>query len=158
MNTSFFKTPVNERFFEDYDVGVVHCFGSISVSEEEVVTFAKRYDPQSIHTDPEVAKDGPFGGVIASGWMTAGLMMQLYCQHYLSSVASLASPGIDELRWVRPVRPGDALSIRVTVLEARPSRSKPDRGIVTSFIEVLNQDDQPVMTMKAMNMLKRRGG
>lgn len=157
MNASPFATSVDDRYFEDYVVGTTHRFGAIPVEEEEIVAFATRYDPQSIHTDPEAARNGPFGGLIASGWMTAGLMMRLYCQHYLSSVASLASPGLDELRWLRPVRPGDVLSVRVTVTDARASRTKPDRGIVNSFIEVLNQNDEPVMTFKAMNLLKRRG-
>ena len=157
MNTTHFTHPVQDRYFEDYVPGVTHRFGSVAVELDELVAFAERYDPQSIHTDPEAALDGPFKGVIASGWMTAGLMMRLYCQHYLSAVASLASPGVDELRWVRPVRPGDHLSIRVTVQDARRSRSKPDRGIVTSFVEVLNQDDAVVMTFTAMNMIGCRG-
>lgn len=156
MTSSSFKTPISERYFEDYEIGAVHRFGSILVEQEEIIAFASRYDPQSIHTDPEAAEKGPFSGLIASGWMTAGLMMRLYCQHYLTSVASLASPGVDELRWLRPVRPGDRLSVRVTVLDARQSRSKPDRGIVTSFIEVLNQDDEQVMTFRAMNMIRCR--
>lgn len=156
MTSSTFKTPINERYFEDYVIGAIHRFGSILVEQEEIVAFATRYDPQSIHTDPKAAVTGPFGGLIASGWMTAGLMMRLYCQHYLTSVASLASPGVDTLRWLRPVRPGDRLSVRVTVLDARQSRSKPDRGIVTSYVEVLNQDDDAVMTFQAMNMIRCR--
>jgi acyl dehydratase len=151
-----FKTPVDDRYFEDYVPGTVHRFGAIPVEEAEVISFATRYDPQSIHIDPEAAKAGPFGGLIASGWMTAGLMMRLYCEHYLSSVASLASPGLDELRWPRPVRPGDVLSVQVTIEAARESKSKPDRGLVNSFIEVLNQADEVVMTIRAMNMIKKR--
>lgn len=151
-----FKTPVTDRYFEDYVPGAVHAFGRIAVDEDEVVAFASRYDPQSIHIDREAAAAGPFGGLIASGWMTAGLMMRLYCEHYLSSVASLASPGLDELRWLRPVRPGDELSVRVTIESARESKSKPDRGIVTSFIEVLNQSGEPVMTIRALNMIGKR--
>ncbi len=153
MNTTNFATSVQERYFEDYISGVVHRFGSIAVDQDEIIAFASRYDPQSIHTDPEAARHGPFKGLIASGWMTAGLMMRLYCEHYLSAVASLASPGIDELRWIQPVRPGDSLSIRITVKGARRSRSKPDRGLVTSFVEVLNQSDAVVMSFTAMNML-----
>ena len=83
-------------------------------------------------------------------------MMRLYAEHYLTKVGSLASPGVDELRWIKPVRPGDTLAVRVTILDAVPSRSKPDRGVVTSFIEVLNQAEEVVMSMRAINMIKRR--
>ncbi|MDO8605021.1 MAG: MaoC family dehydratase [Phaeospirillum sp.] len=151
-----FSTPITDRYFEDYVTGAVHCFGSIVVEEDEVIAFAKRFDPQDFHTDPEAAKATPFGGLIASGWHTAGMMMRLYADHYLTKVGSLASPGVDELRWIKPVRPGDALSVRVTILDAVLSRSKPDRGVVTSFIEVLNQADEVVMSMRAVNMVLRR--
>lgn len=147
-----FATPADQRWFEDYVPGDVHEFGPILVEEEEIIAFARRYDPQLIHTDPVAARDGPFGGLIGSGWMTTGLMMRLYCQHYLSTVASIASPGIDELRWTRPTRPGDQLWVRVTIREARQSQSKPDRGLVRSDIEVFNQAGETVMTMKALNL------
>jgi acyl dehydratase len=154
--TTPFTTPAEDRYFEDYVSGSVHEFGSIAVDEREVIEFARRYDPQPFHTDPEAAKRSPFGGIIASGWHTAGLMMRLIVEHYLSHVASLASPGVDELRWTRPVRPGDTLSVRATTLETRRSRSKPDRGIVHTLFEVLNQRGEVVMSSKAMNMLKAR--
>jgi acyl dehydratase len=145
-----------DRWFEEYREGDVHRFGPIAVAEEELLGFAKRFDPQSIHTDKAKASAGPFGGLIASGWHTGGLMMNLYARYYLAECSSIASPGIDELRWPNPVRPGDHLSVRVTVLEARPSASKPDRGFVRSLIEVLNQEEAVVMSMKAMNMILRR--
>lgn len=151
-----FTSPIEDRWFEDYVPGAVHEFGSAPVEEEEVIAFARRYDPQDFHTDPEAAKTTIFGGIIASGWQTCGLMMRLYAEHYLTKCASLASPGVDELRWLRPVRPGDVLRVRVTVLDAVPSKSKPDRGVVTSFIEVLNQRAEPVLTMRAVNMIARR--
>jgi acyl dehydratase len=151
-----FSHAIDDRYFEDYVEGDVHSFGRIAVEADEIVEFAKRYDPQTMHTDPEAAKRTPFGGLIASGWHTVGLMMRLYVEHYLTHNASLASPGIDELRWIKPVRPGDTLSVRVSVLKATPSRSKPDRGAVTSFIEVFNQADEAVMTLKAVNMIARR--
>lgn len=151
-----FASPITDRWFEDYVPGAVHEFGSIAVEEAEVVAFAKRYDPQDFHTDPEAAKATVFGGLIASGWQTCGLMMRLYAEHYLTKCASLASPGVDELRWVRPVRPGDVLSVRVTIQDAVASRSKPDRGVVTSFIEVLNQKLEVVLSMRAVNMIGRR--
>jgi acyl dehydratase len=152
-----FATPVEDRYFEDYLTGSVHEFGSIAVDEREVIEFARRYDPQPFHADPEAAQRSLFGGLIASGWHTAGLMMRLVVDHYLSHVASLASPGVDELRWTQPVRPGDTLSVRATVLETRRSRSKPDRGIVRTLFEVLNQRGEVVMSVRAMNMLKTRG-
>ncbi len=154
--TAQFTRPVEDRYFEDYVAGSVHEFGRIAVDEREVIEFASRYDPQPFHTDPQAAQRSPFGGLIASGWHTAGLMMRLVVEHYLSRVASLASPGVDELRWTQPVRPGDTLSVRATVLEARRSRSKPDRGIVYTRFEVLNQRGEVVMSVKAMNMLRAR--
>ena len=151
-----FSHSIDDRYFEDYVEGDVHSFGSVAVEADEIIEFAKRYDPQAFHTDPEAAKRTPFRGLIASGWHTVGLMMRLYVEHYLTHIASLASPGIDELRWLKPVRPGDTLSVRVTVLKATPSRSKPDRGAVTSFIEVFNQAGEAVMTLRAVNMIARR--
>jgi len=151
-----FNTPINDRYFEDYVEGDIYRFGNIAVEAHEVIAFAQRFDPQSFHVDPDAARSTPFGGLIASGWHTAGLTMRLYVDHYLSHVASLASPGVDELRWLRPVRPGDALSLRVTVLKAVPSKSKPNRGVVTSFIEVFNQADEAVMTFKCVNIIGRR--
>lgn len=150
------SVPANQRFFEDYEPGPVYEFGPIEVTEAEVIGFAKKFDPQYIHTDPEKAARGPFGGIIASGWHTSSLMMRLYVDHYLSSVASMASPGIDELRWIKPVRPGDSLWIRVTALDARPSKSKPDVGVVRVFVEVLNQNRETVMTVNTVNLFRRR--
>jgi acyl dehydratase len=151
-----FEAPIDQRFFEDYRVGAVYHYGAITVDEAEVIAFAIKFDPQDIHVDPEAAAHGPFGGLIASGWHTAAMMMRLFADNYLSAVASLASPGVDELRWTRPVRPGDKLSIRATVLEANVSRSKPDRGVVRTLIEVLNQNGELVMSCKAINLLRCR--
>lgn len=151
-----FAAPPEDRWFEDYEPGAVHEFGSATVSEHEILEFAERFDPQPIHTDREYAGTGPFAGLIASGWHTASLFMRMYADHYLSKVASLASPGIDELRWTAPVRPGDTLRVRATVVSARVSASKPDRGLVTTAVELLNQDDVTVLTMSAVNILRRR--
>jgi acyl dehydratase len=148
--------PVAERYFEDYVPGSVFEYGRVPLSEGEIVEFARNFDPQFIHIDAKAAAEGPFGGLIASGWHTAAVMMRLFVDHYLSHVASIASPGIDELRWMRPVRPGDSLSIRVSILEANRSRSKPDRGVVRTGVEVLNQSQEVVMSLKAMNILRCR--
>jgi len=156
MQTADIAVPVDQRYFEDYVPGSVLEYGSIVLTEGEIIEFARRFDPQFIHTDPRAAAEGPFGGLIASGWHTAAAMMRLFVDHYLSHVASMASPGIDELRWTRPVRPGDRLSIRVSVLESNRSRSKPDRGVVRSLIEVLNQDAEVVMSLKALNIVRCR--
>ncbi|MFN3601546.1 MAG: MaoC family dehydratase [Dietzia sp.] len=151
-----FDTPIDQRYLDDYTEGGRYRFGEESVTAEEIVKFARRYDPQSIHTDPEAAAEGPFGGLIASGWQTAALMMRLFADNYLTSVASLASPGIDELRWVRPLRPGDRLTLVCETTGVRPSRSKPDRGVLTTDVTLINQDGDPVLTATALNMVARR--
>ncbi len=156
MSGDAFRVPIEDRYFEDYVVGSVHEFGSIAVDEAEMIAFARRFDPQAAHVDPEAAKTTAFGGLVASGWHTGSLMMRLLADHYYSRVATLGASGIDELRWLRPVRPGDTLSVRVTVTEARPSRSKPDRGIVRSFVEVLTADRRAVMTLSAVTLILRR--
>ena len=154
--TTNFAVPVTQRYFEDYVAGTTFEYGAISLSADEIMEFAKRFDTQPIHIDPEAAARGPFGGLIASGWHTAGVMMRLLADHYISHVASMASPGVDEIRWLKPVRPGDTLSIRVTVLETKRSRSKPDRGVVHSLVEVMNQNKEVVMTLKPMSIVRCR--
>src|SRR4029453_19088302 len=115
-----FLRPISDCYFEDYIEGDVHRFGTIAVEADEIVAFANRFDPQTLHTDPEAAKSGPFGGLIASGWHTAGLMTRLFMDHYLTKVASLGSPGGDELRWLKPVGPAAPRSVPVTVLKPSP--------------------------------------
>jgi len=145
-----------ERYFEDYLPGASAEFGSVKVEEADIIEFAKRYDPQEFHIDPEAAANGPFGGLIASGWHTGALMMRMLVDNYLSKASSLGSPGIDELRWLRPVRPGDTLHLRATVLETKRSSSKPDRGMVRTLTEVLNQNGEVVMSVKAMTLIRCR--
>lgn len=145
-----------ERWFEDYVAGSVHELGRVRVDADEIIDFARRWDPQPMHTDPDAAASSPIGGLIASGWHTAGMMMSLYAVHYLSPASSVASPGMEELRWPAPVRPGDVLSVRVTIERTRRSASKPDRGLVHSLIEVFNQRGKPVMAMRAVNVILRR--
>ncbi len=154
--TSNFPTSVTERYFEDYAIGSVHDCGAISVDEAEILEFARRYDPQSIHVDPEAARSGPFGGLIASGWQTVSLMMRLFVDHYLTAIASYASPGVDELRWLEPLRPGDQLRLRVTVLDVKRSRSKPDRGMVTSLVEAVGESGDIIASFRAMNLIGLR--
>ena len=156
MSASDSTMPVGDRYFEDYVPGAVYEFGSIDVSEAEIIKFAHRFDPQDMHLDPDAAARGPFGGLIASGWHTAAMMMRLIVDNFLPKSASLGSPGIDELRWLRPVRPGDVLSVRLSILEATRSRSMPDRGVVRTLCEVLNQNREVVMSLKGMNIIACR--
>jgi acyl dehydratase len=157
LSPTDFAVPAEDRNFEDYVPDAVFEYGDIPVTEAEIIEFARRFDPQQMHVDPEAATRGRFGGLVASGWHTAAMTMRLIVDNFLPKGASLASPGIDELRWLKPVRPGDVLRIRVRVLEATPSRSRPDRGMVRSFVEVLNQDGDVVMSMNPMNIIRRRG-
>jgi acyl dehydratase len=152
------SVPATDRYFEDYVPGSIVEYGDILVNEAEIIEFARRYDPQEMHVDRTAAAQGRFGGLIASGWHTAAMMMRVIVDNFLPQSASLASPGIDELRWLQPVRPGDVLRVRLTVLEATPSRSKRDRGLVRTFVEVLNQKGTVVMSLKAMNIIACRSG
>ena len=145
-----------DRWFEDYVPGAVHDLGSVVLDEEEVIAFARQFDPQPFHLDKERAEKSAFGGLIASGWHTACLAMRLIVERYLSDVSSEGSPGIDELRWLRPVRPGDQLTVRITNLDARRSRSRPERGIVRSHIETLNQDGEVVMHLTSTIYIRCR--
>ena len=144
------------RYFEDYVLGTSYECGSFSVDAASIVSFAKEFDPQSFHVDPVAAADGPFGGLIASGWHTAALTMRLLVENYLSPEASLGGAGVDEIRWPHPVRPGDTLRVRATVVEARRSGSKPDRGIIKTLIETTNSDSRIVMRCTAINFLRVR--
>jgi acyl dehydratase len=141
------------RYFEDYKLGTTYECGSVSVDQASIIAFAKEFDPQPIHVDPVAAAAGPFGGLIASGWHTAALVMRLIVDHYLSAEASLGGAGADEIRWPYPVRPGDTLRVRTTVVESRRSLSKPDRGIIKTLAEAVNQDGRTVMRVTAINFL-----
>jgi acyl dehydratase len=156
LSAADFETPIESRFFADYVPGAVYEYGSYEVTEAEVLEFAGRFDPQRMHTDKLYAQVGPFNGLIASGWHTTAIFMRLFADHFLSKVATLPSPGIDEIRWLLPVRPGDSLKLRTTVVKARVSNSKPDRGLVTTKAELFNQDGQAVMSLLAVNLLFTR--
>jgi acyl dehydratase len=157
LSEADFAVPVDERYFEDYHAGAVYEFGYATLEDEAMLAFARQFDPQPIHLDPAWAASGPFGGLIASGWHTAGIFMRLFADHYLSRIASLASPGIDELRWPAPVRPGDTLRLNTEITQTRQSQSKPDRGLVFTRARLLNQGDQVVLSLTAMNLLRLRG-
>jgi acyl dehydratase len=150
-----FSTPTTDRFLDDYTVGATYLCGSFTITRDEIIAFASCYDPQPMHVDPYVAAEGPFGTVIASGWHTVARAMRLIVENFLPQ-NNLPSPGIDELRWLRPVRPGDILTLHITIQEARRSQSKPDRGLIRSLMELLNQDGEVAMSMKAMNFVRVR--
>jgi acyl dehydratase len=144
-----------EYTFDDFAAGQVYELGSRTVTEDELVDFARQWDPQSFHVDPEAAKDSVFGGLIASGWQTGAIWMRMYVDTMLGTAAR-GSPGIEELRWLAPVRPGDTLTGRLTVLEATPSATKPDRGTIRIRGEMLNQDGVTVMAMTSRGHFGRR--
>jgi acyl dehydratase len=143
-------------YFEDFPPGNVRESPARTVARDEIFTFAGQFDPQPFHLDEEAAKRSIFGGLLASGWHTCAIHMRLMWETYLKDTASMGSPGVDEIRWLKPVRPGDTLRVRFTVLEATPSRSKPDRGVVRSLSEVLNQHGDVVMTVRGLGMFARR--
>jgi acyl dehydratase len=148
--------PFLQRFFEDYPVGETASFGDYAITEAQIVDFATRYDPQVFHLDPVAARDSAFGGLVASGWMTASVAMRMLVDHYISPISGMGSPGVDDLRWLKPVRPGDRLRMQVTVMAARRSQSKPDRGVVHFLQQVINQNDETVMTLKGWGMYRVR--
>ena len=144
------------RYWEDFAPGDVIELGSRAITKDSILAFAREFDPQPFHTDEAAAKDTIYGGLIASGWHTGSLSMRLFYEGLIKHVVSLGSPGFDELRWIKPVRPGDTLSARLTVLECVASRSKPDRGVIRALLETRNQDGEVVMSIKAINLFGRR--
>lgn len=143
-------------YFEDFEIGKTIEVGSCTVSEEEIIEFATRFDPQPFHVDAEAAAKSIYGGIIASGWHTCGMMMRLIVDGFLKEAASLGSPGIDEIRWLKPVRDSDTLTVTITALEARPSASKPDRGVIITLWQATNQHGEVVATIKGMGLFQRR--
>ncbi len=144
-----------DLYFEDIRPGEVYELGTRTVTEEELIAFAREWDPQPFHVDPEAAKESVFGGLIASGWQTGAIWMRMYVDTMLGSAAR-GSPGIEELRWLAPVRPGDTLTGRLTVLEATPSATRPDRGTIRIRGEMVNQDGVMVMAMTSRGHFGRR--
>ena len=145
-----------ELYFEDLEAGQVVDLGTIAVTEKDILGFARQWDPQPFHVDPEAAKDSVFGGLIASGWHTGAMWMRLYVDSLLDGAASMGSPGIEELRWLAPVRPGDTLTGSLTVLETTPSERRPDRGTVRIRGEMTNHDGVVVMSMTSRGHFGRR--
>lgn len=143
-------------YFEDFSPGRVWETDGPTLAKDEIVEFARRFDPQYFHVDERAAEDSPYGGLIASGWHTAALCMRMICDTYLLQAASLGSPGVNEVRWTKPVRPGDRLRMKMTVLESKISRTKPDRGSVLHRWEVFNQHGEMVMHMEGYGMYARR--
>lgn len=142
--------------FEDFAVGQVMSCGSRTVTSDEIIAYARQFDPQPFHVDAAAGERSIYGSLIASGWHTVAMAMRMACDTYLLESASMGSPGIDELRWIEPVRAGDTLTLDIETLECKPSRSKPDRGIVKSTWRVRNQHDALVMTMRGMGMFQKR--
>jgi acyl dehydratase len=143
-------------YWEDFTPGRVFETAARALSEEDIVRFAREYDPQPYHTDAEAARSTPFGGLIASGWQTCGVTMRQMCDGYLLESSCVGSPGLEELRWLKPVRPGDALRLKTTVLESRPSATQPRRGTVLFLWETCNQNAEVVLSMRGRQMFLRR--
>jgi acyl dehydratase len=143
-------------YWEDFTPGWTYESAARTLSADDIKRFAREYDPQIFHTDEEAAKATPFGGLIASGWHTGGVMMRLMCDGYLVESSCVGSPGLDELRWLKPVRPGDALRLRATALEQTPSQKDPRRGSVKFRWEGLNQSDEVVCLIVGRQYFRRR--
>ena len=143
-------------WFEDYASGDIYEFGPVVVEEAEILDFGRRYDPQPFHTDPAIGAESPFGGLAASGWHICAIMTRMLVEGLVSRLASLGSPGMEQIRWVRPVRPGDALRCRLEITSSRRSQSRPDRGIISMAITMLNQNGDVVMTCAGAGLFRVR--
>lgn len=147
---------MEKLYWDDFEVGQVLNYGGMTISREQIVEFAREFDPQPFHVDEAAAAASPYGGLIASGWQTAGLFMRMLADNVLNKSTSMGSPGVEYLRWHKPVRPGDTLRVRHTVLEKRPSQNRPTLGLVKNRFETLNQHDEVVMEMVSIGMFLRR--
>jgi len=149
-------TKEPKYYWEDFKVGEVQQIGEKRVDRDEIIEFARQFDPQPFHIDEAAAKRSMYGGLIASGWHTCAMIMRMMCDAYLAQAASVGSPGIENHKWLKPVRPGDTISARRTTLDTRASKSKPDIGIVNNLWEVFNQKGELVMSMQGHGMFRRR--
>jgi acyl dehydratase len=145
-----------QRYFEDFPEGYAQDLGTFSLTADEIIDFARKYDPQPMHVDPQAGQASIYGSLIASGWQTVAMYMRLLVDGVIGESASMGSPGVDSVRWMKPVRPDETLRANVLVLESRASNSRPDWGIVRTRGEVLNQDDEVVMRLEAVNFFARR--
>jgi acyl dehydratase len=144
------------RYFEDFHVGDVYELGSTSATQEEIIAFARQFDPQPFHTDPEQAKHSSFGTLVASGWHTVGLFMRLMVDGLINETISMGSPGVDEIRWLRPVQPDEMLHGCFIVLESKTSKSRTNLGIIRSKCELLNPAGEVVMSLVGTHFFGRR--
>lgn len=144
-------------YFEDFVPGSVARYGALPVERAEIVAFAAQYDPQPMHLDEAAAAQSLLGGLAASGWQSCAFLMRLIAEEFITQSAGMGAPGIDSVKWMKPVRPGDVLSVRHTVLEARESKSKADRGFVKFKFELLNQRDETVLEQINSIIFARRG-
>jgi acyl dehydratase len=147
---------VPKTYWEDFKVGSVEQYGPRVITREEIIAFAAEFDPQPFHLDEDAARRSMLGGLCASGWHTCCLMMRMIADGFLLNSASMGAPGVDEVKWLAPVRPGDALTVRRTVLDKRTSQSRPQMGFVRLLLEILNQDSRTVMTLTTPMMILRR--
>jgi len=144
------------RYFEDFRPGEVFELGTYAVTQDAIIAFAKEFDPQYFHTDPAAAARSVFGGIVASGWHSCGIYMRLLVEGLLRNTSVMASPGVEDIRWPIPIRPGDILTGRLTILEVAPSRSRADRGSVKHLGELTNQQQQLAMSLRVTNIMGRR--
>ena len=144
------------RYWDDYEIGQRFDLGSTSFTADEIVDFARQYDPQSFHVDAGAARQSLFGSLIASGWQVTAKLMRLFVDNYVDQRTALGSPGVDEVRWLKPVRPGDTLNASVECAGKVPSKSRPEMGIVHEQWRATNQKGELVMTLKGTNMVRRR--
>mgnify|MGYP004704033835 CR=1 FL=1 len=149
---------MTDLYFDDFEIGQRFTTRGITLTESLIIDFAMRYDPQPFHIDVEAAKASNYGGLIASGFQTMALGFRMVLETGIFRASSMGSPGMDELRWLRPVRPGDTLHTELEVAEKRPSTSKPDRGILRVKYQIKNQGSEDVVTFTSMHLLKRKAG
>ncbi len=149
---------MTERYLEDFTVGQVFNTGRRSVDKEQIIAYAKQFDPQPFHLDEEAARKSPFQGLAASGWHTAGMTMRIMLEGEFKPAGGILGVGFDDLSWPRPVRPGDELHVKSEILEVRPSKSKPDRGMLRVRTTTYNQNDEPVMIFTGNLLVPRRPG
>ena len=147
---------VKMRYFEDFEIGEIIEIGSKKVTKEEIITFAEAFDPQPFHISEAKAKDSIFGGLVASGWHTCAIFMRLYVDNFLTKTISLGSPGVDNIRWLKPVFPNDTISGRITVLETQSSHNRPNVGILKIKSEMLNQSGEVVMRLEGTGFFGKR--